>query len=447
MTDHTIIAPGGPQRVGKYLIRARLGEGAMGVVYEAHDRDIDRTVAIKTVHKHLIDAAGGADWLARFSREARAAGRVLHPNLVTIFDYLEQDGLPYLVMERLDAQTLEQRLTEPRPLCLSQVADIMAQLLDGLATIHAAKIVHRDMKPANIMLTQTGGVKLTDFGIARFTQMEHTGAGMIGTPAYMAPEQFSGAQVDARADIYAAGVVLYEVLTGQQPYRGGGITAVMMAGKGQSAPPPSTHATDLPTALDAVVMRAIAADPADRYPGADEMRTDLMAAIGGHGGARTTPRPAGQVPSAATMIGKLSVLTMRGLEESLVSQIGPIGKILARRAAQTAVTHDDLLTQLLDEITDPAEREALRRQISGLLHADPGHTPGGVAEADLGVIIAALTPHLGPIAGTLVRRQARHATNLPQLLDSVAEAIPDLSARAEFLQAIQTQSSKGTYDA
>lgn len=446
MTDQTIIAPLGPRQVGKYMIRARLGEGAMGVVFEAHDRDIDRTVAIKTVHKHLIEAAGGADWLARFSREARAAGRVLHPNLVTIFDYLEEDGLPYLVMERLEAQTLEQRLADPEPLCLAQVADIMGQLLSGLSAIHGAAIVHRDMKPANIMLAQGGGVKLTDFGIARFTRMEHTGAGMIGTPAYMAPEQFSGQEVDARADIYAAGVVLYEVLTGQQPYRGGGITAVMMAGKGQSAPPPSTHATDLPAALDAVVMRAIAADPADRYSDVDEMRADLLAAIGDHGGARTTPRPAGKLPSTATMIGKLSLLTIRGLEESLVSQIGPIGKILARRAAQTAVTHEDLLGQLLDEITDPAEREALHRQIAGLLRADPGQSTGGIAGTDLSVIIAALTPHLGPIAGTLVRRQAKQATSLPQLLDRMAETIPEPSARADFLRAAQTQTAKGARD-
>lgn len=443
MTDGTVIAPLGPQRIGKYLIRSRLGEGAMGVVYDAHDQDIDRSVAIKTVHRHLIDAAGGDDWLTRFSREAQAAGRVLHPNLVTIFDYLEHDGLPYLVMERLEARTLEDRLDDPRALTLSEVAEIFGQILDGLSAIHAASIVHRDMKPANIMLTARGGLKLTDFGIARFTKMERTGAGMIGTPAYMAPEQFSGQDVDARSDIYAAGVILYEMLTGQQPYRGGGITAVMLASKGQNVSPPSALTPDLPAALDRMVMRAINPDPMGRPASAAEMRDELIAAIGAHGATLTAAPQAGTPRSVETMIGRLSVLTMRRLEDNLVARIGPIGKLLARRAAQTALTQDDLLEQILVEISDPAEREALRVTLAGLMTSDPGRASGALDAGELASVIAALTLHIGPIAGTLVRRQTAQSASLSQLLEAVAEGIPDAEARAAFLETAQTPTAKG----
>ncbi|WP_299705989.1 serine/threonine-protein kinase [uncultured Tateyamaria sp.] len=443
MTDHTVIAPQGPQKIGKYRIRAKLGEGAMGVVYDAHDQDIDRFVAIKTVHKHLIDAAGEEDWLTRFSREAQAAGRVLHPNLVTIFDYLEQDGRPYLVMERLEAKTLEDRMSEPQSLTLTQVAAIFGQILDGLSAIHEAAIVHRDMKPANIMLTAKGGVKLTDFGIARFTKMDRTSAGMIGTPAYMAPEQFSGDEVCARSDVYATGIILYEILTGRQPYRGGGITAVMLASKGESVPPPSTLAPDLPAALDAVVMTAICPDPNGRYASAVEMRTALLAAVSTHGATLTASPEVGAPRSLETMIGRLSLTTMLRVEESLVARIGPIGKLLARRAAETAVTQEDLLQQILGEVSDPSEREVLRQTVASLMTADPGRAQGKLNEGDLKSVIAALTPHLGPIAGTLVRRQAARSPSLSQLLDTMTEAIPDTNDRAAFLEAAQTQIAKG----
>ncbi|MEM6423042.1 MAG: serine/threonine-protein kinase, partial [Pseudomonadota bacterium] len=222
MADHTIIKPGikpgARKHVGKYRIDGVLGEGAMGVVYAGHDPGIDREVAIKTVHRHLIEAAGGEEWLERFAREAKTAGRVLHPNLVTIFDFLEDDGVPYLVMEKVRSITLEDRLRAPESLTLPEVHRILAQILGGLGCIHKAGIVHRDLKPANVMLAEDDGVKLTDFGIARLTAMDRTGAAMVGTPSYMAPEQFSGGDVDARADIYACGVLLYELLTGRKPF-------------------------------------------------------------------------------------------------------------------------------------------------------------------------------------------------------------------------------------
>lgn len=441
MTDETVIRRR-RRRVGKYILRGELGKGAMGVVYDAHDPDIDRPVAIKTVHRHLIEAAGAEDWLERFPREARAAGRILHPNLVTIFDFLVHEGLPYLVMERLEASsTLEDRLADPNRLSLTEVREIIMQILDGLGAIHEVGIVHRDIKPANVMLASGGRLKLTDFGIARITNTERTGAGMIGTPAYMSPEQFSGAEVDARSDIYAVGVVLYEVLTGQLPFKKGGIEAVMMATKGNAPTPPSALVTGLPSALDDVVMRAISADAADRYSSAAEMKAAFKTAVPDTpaNGMTLAARTKAPHPNSETMILRLSGAAMSGLEQSLVERIGPMGRILAQRAARTALSGDDLMEQLLSEVDNEAERENLRRAIAHHLCHDTGPSTTtaatGITEADLAHIITELTPHLGPIARTMVRRHARDARSTQDLLAMLADAIPDADEKATFLSA------------
>ncbi|MGR1582473.1 protein kinase domain-containing protein [Thalassobius sp. S69A] len=441
MSDKTVIRHHAPIRVGKYLLRGKLGEGAMGVVYDAHDPDIDRPVAIKTVHRHLIEAAGAEDWLERFPREAKAAGRVLHPNLVTIFDFLVHDGLPYLVMERLEASsTLEDRLADPRGLPLEDVRDIVVQMLDGLDAIHEVGIVHRDMKPANVMLASAGRLKLTDFGIARITSAERTGAGMIGTPAYMSPEQFSGGDVDARADIYAVGVVLYEILTGKLPFQKGGIEAVMMAGKGQAPAAPSAWVPDLPSALDDVVLRALSADPAGRFASAAEMKAAFETSLAGTPGSDVTlvARTKAPRPAAGTMISRLSGAAMSGLEQSLVARIGPMGRILARRAAQSASSQDALMEQILSEVSEGSEREDLRRAIARHLSSNTGRTgTPAITQADLAHIIAALTPHLGPIAGTMVRRHASSASSAEDLLETLADTLPDAAERADFLSRVK----------
>ncbi|SIT01435.1 serine/threonine protein kinase [Roseivivax lentus] len=432
MTDQTQIAPQRPLRIGKYQIRRQLGAGAMGVVYEAHDADIDRIVAIKTIHRHLIDTDSGADWLARFSREARAAGRVLHPNLVTIFDYLEQDGQPFLVMERLQAHTLEDRLAQPDALTLGDVGTMFAQILDGLSAIHAEGIIHGDMKPAKVMLTENGTVKLTDFGIARFSQADRTSAGMIGTSSFMAPEQFSGEEVDDRADIYATGVVLYKVHTGRLPYEGGGIEAVMRASKGETVDPPSALVPGLPRALDAVVMTAISPELTRRHASAAQMRKALAAALEMGNPGQTTiaaAKPTGPAPQ--TMIGWLSNETMRGLEESLVGRIGPIGKIVARRAAQTAVDQSDLMEQILAEVAEGPEREHLRQAMARYLSAD--RSAGSVTQVHIAATTDALLPHLGPIARPLVRREAAASASLTQLLDRLADLNNEPDAHTRFL--------------
>ncbi|QPH54081.1 serine/threonine-protein kinase [Pontivivens ytuae] len=446
MSDETVIAPGGGRRfIGKYRIDGVLGEGAMGVVYAGQDPDIDRPVAIKTIHQNLIGTADSQDWLDRFAREARAAGRVLHPNLVTIFEFLQQDGRPYLVMERIRSVTLEDRRASPDPFPLEEIHALMGQILAGLACIHAAGIVHRDLKPANVMLTDDGTVKLTDFGIARLTAMEATGAGMVGTPSYMAPEQLTGREVDARADIYACGVMLYELLTGRKPYRGGGVEALFEVVRNGKVTPPSEVKPELSAEIDRVVLTAMSVDPDNRFESADAMRAALEAVLptadrtGLIEVAARPRRAAGSGSFSATMLERINEQTLGKVAQHLTKSIGPMGSIIARRAAASASNADEMVAAVLEEFDDPAERAEMRRLMERVL-AGNGETslPGahGLPPDAVARITDLLKPHLGPIASVLVRKQASSAATPAALAETVAESITDTTERAAFLRAV-----------
>ncbi|MDX8346888.1 serine/threonine-protein kinase [Cognatiyoonia sp. IB215446] len=452
MTDHTIIQPGAQKRIGKYLVDGILGEGAMGVVYAGHDPDIDRQVAIKTVHKHLIDASADGDWLERFAREARAAGRVLHPNLVTIFEYLQEEGVPYLVMERIRSITLEDRLVSPDGLDLQEVMTIASQILDGLDCIHAAGIVHRDLKPANVMLTESGAIKLTDFGIARITAMDKTGAGMIGTPAYMAPEQFSGGDVDARADIYAMGVLLYELITGQKPFKGGGIEALIIAFQSGDVTPPSALVPGIPQALDDVILKAMNPDAVQRFASAAEMQAALAEASGHEAAAIRLPtasREASDLARSAsnTMLRQMSSETMAQVEHNLVTKIGPMGQVIARRAAASAKNTEELLELVLKEVTQVDERNDLRDSIMRLLASNIGPVSAGVQDRDLQQLIALLKPYLGPITTILVKRQAAKSASVQDLIRDLSENIKNQTEKTEFVEAARQLHGSATDNA
>ncbi|MEJ8472467.1 serine/threonine-protein kinase [Roseibium algae] len=449
MTEQTVIAPGGGRKfVGKYRIDGILGEGAMGMVYAGQDPDIDRPVAIKTIHQHLINASGSQDWLDRFAREARAAGRVLHPNLVTIFEFLQQDGVPYIVMERVRSVTLEDRRADADPLPLEEVHAIMAQILSGLAGIHAAGIVHRDLKPANVMLTDDGTVKLTDFGIARMTSMEATGAGMIGTPAYMAPEQLTGNEVDARADIYASGVLLYEVLTGRKPYKGGGVEALFDAVRNGQITRPSEIIPTLPITLDEIVLKAMSIDPDKRFADAIEMRDALVAVLPTADrtglidivpSLRTTARSEGSISSS--MIDRMGSKTLLKLEKYLTSSIGPMGKIIVRQAAERATSPEEMIETVLQEFPDTNERQELKIAIQRALAEAPmsasALSPSGLSQDTLQQLTDLLKPYLGPIAKILVSKQARTATSSEDIAHKVAEHISDPHERQEFMSTVK----------
>ncbi|HWM44147.1 MAG TPA: serine/threonine-protein kinase, partial [Burkholderiales bacterium] len=207
--------------VGKYELRHQIGRGAMGVVYEAFDTVIERAVALKMLRTDMYAPEQLADVRARFKREAHSAGRLSHPNIVTIFDYGEHDGVPYIAMDLMTGEELSRSLEAGARMALPQVVRVTEQLLAALAYAHEGGVVHRDLKPSNVFVLRDGTIKVVDFGLARIesSQLTETGA-VLGTPAYMSPEQFLGLPVDARSDLFSVGVILYQMLTGDRPFTG-----------------------------------------------------------------------------------------------------------------------------------------------------------------------------------------------------------------------------------
>ena len=267
------------ESLGKYEVKRPLGRGAMGMVYEGWDPIIARRVAIKAVK--LPDSADPdtEEALARFRREAQAAGRLSHPNIVAVFDYGETNDLAYIVMEFVDGPPLKSILDKQERFALADTIRIMEDLLAGLQFSHDRGVVHRDIKPANIMLTSSGQAKIADFGIARIESSSMTQAGtLLGTPAYMSPEQFMGQVVDARTDIYSAGVLLYQLLTGERPFEGG-MSAIMHKALNTEPPAPSQLSVTAPPSFDAVVRRAMAKRPEDRFPSASAFAEAMRAAL------------------------------------------------------------------------------------------------------------------------------------------------------------------------
>ncbi len=269
-------------RLGKYELRGELGRGAMGTVYEGFDPAIARRVAIKTVRLPDPADSEAQEELARFRREAQAAGRLSHPNIVGVFDTGETETLAYIVMEFVDGRTLKSVLDKGERMAPADVGRVMRDLLAGLQYSHEQGVVHRDIKPANIMLTRAGQAKIADFGIARIESSSMTQAGtMLGTPAYMSPEQFMGQTVDARTDIYSAGVLLYQLLTGERPFEGGSLSAIMHKALNTEPVRPSALSVTVPAALDAVVARALAKRPDERFATAAEFARSLEVALSG----------------------------------------------------------------------------------------------------------------------------------------------------------------------
>ena len=272
-----------PDTLGKYRIIGELGRGAMGVVYEAIDTLIERNVAIKTILKSSIDPHESEDVFSRFRREAKAAGRLSHEKIIGVYEYEEDDDMAYIVMELVRGRALSDLFDQGALLPIAEGLRIVMQLLDALSYLHAHGIVHRDIKPANILLTEDHQVKLADFGIAKIDSSEHTHAGVVlGTPTYMAPEQFTGIDVDTRADLYSAGVILYIVLTGERPFVGS-VISIMHQAMQREATLPSELNPDVTEELNEVVRKAMAKRADDRFQSAGEFLAALKIA------ARTLP--------------------------------------------------------------------------------------------------------------------------------------------------------------
>ena len=404
-----------PERIGKYQISEVLGRGSMGTVYKAFDPHIQRTVAIKTVHRELLGDNSAQDSMAaRFRNEAKAVGRIQHPGVVAIYDFGEDGDVTFIAMEYVEGRTLDDILGVPQMLSEANVLSVMDQLLDALSVAHAQGVWHRDIKPANLIVTKAGQVKLTDFGIARLEDANLTQvSSMIGTPAYMAPEQFRGEGIDQRADLFACGGLLYRMLTGRRAFTGS-TEQVMYKILNDHPPAPSTVTNGArPAAFDAIVARALAKQPGDRFQDAQEMRIALQAV------ARASAQPGAK----ATVI-----LPLPAAPSAPATPTPATTSVVSASVAQAG-------TAAVNVPAAPAATATTATSATGV--APPGWDP-----AELSRIERALASHVGPLARLMVREAARTCSDPATLASTVARHIAEEGKRQQFIDATRVGASQ-----
>jgi eukaryotic-like serine/threonine-protein kinase len=447
-------------RIGKYRIDYIIGQGAVGIVYKGYDEQIDRDVAVKTLQPHIIaDMATSKDALRRFSSEVRSAGRCLHPNIVTVFDYVEEDGAPYIIMEHVPAGTLEGVINAGVNPPLRQVGELMTQILLALEHAHGKGIVHRDVKPSNILCHSANAIKVADFGIAQISSLNLTSTGkhgVIGTPHYMAPERFLGRPDDGRGDLYSAGVILFQLLTRERPFKANDTHELMHKVINDMPIEARTIRGDLSPGMEVVIQKALARNPQDRFQTPGEFLTALRGAINIDGTdtkptldltmfATITSVGTGTSPSRAsisqTMADKLAPDTLSELERALARTIGPIAKVVVRRAAAEATDAKQLVNDLTRNLKTDSEIKSFRQLAEERLVKDGG-IPGlqieaEVSQAEAAAVIAALLPVLGPVTKPLIERTVKTAVGREDFYQRVARHLqrPEDIARLDEVAA------------
>jgi predicted Ser/Thr protein kinase len=374
------------KKLGKYDILGELGKGAMGVVYKGQDPFIERFVALKTVRTDLLaadDPEATTAQITRFKREAQAAGRINHPNIVGIYEYGEDGPTAFIAMEFIEGRDLKDYFDKTERFDLKAIVRIMSDTLSALDYAHKHGIVHRDIKPANIMLTSAGEVKITDFGIARLESSNLTQAGTVmGTPSYMSPEQFMGQQVDARSDIFSAGGVLYQLLTGEKPFTGS-LTTIMHRVLHAQPEPPSVLNVQISPDLDRVVAKAMAKRPDDRFQSAAEFGQALRDAVERRPAPAAAPVAVEEPDSEAT----LNERTLMAPEA-----------MAAPKTAAPAAQAEDLSPR--DLMSDAAPRAAATAKTPSRDSAEPAAKGGGkgmMIGAAAGVLVV-----VGGVAGWMM---------------------------------------------
>jgi len=310
------------KKLGRYEVKGVLGKGAMGLVYDGHDPQLNRRVAIKTILTKNMDEATAKHYAMRFKREVRAVAKVSHANIVQVYDFGTEGDLNYIVMEHIQGKELKDALETKQRFDLASIFRMMGELLGALEFAHAAGVIHRDIKPANVMLDAKGHVKLADFGVARVNDPDAEGektrvGAIIGTPAYMSPEQTQGQPIDHRTDLFSAGILFYQLLTGSKPFDGTGWT---LAKKIIQDDPvwPSTL-LEVPNTFDRVVARALAKDPEQRYQSAKKFADDLKKLAAGkepEAPPLAAPKPAGAPAGAAAANNEADKEFWEGVKDS-----------------------------------------------------------------------------------------------------------------------------------
>uniref|UniRef100_UPI00355A02D7 serine/threonine-protein kinase n=1 Tax=Piscinibacter sp. TaxID=1903157 RepID=UPI00355A02D7 len=432
-----------PERLGKYPVTDVLGKGAMGIVYLGRDPVIKRRVAIKTIRKELIEDDDKVESMsARFRREAQAAGALNHPGIVAVYEYGEDDQYAFIAMEYVEGNTLREYLSHGATFDERDTVSIMAQLLDALEFAHANTVWHRDIKPANIIIMSNGRIKLADFGIARIESADRTRTNLLmGTPGYIAPEYYLGEQIDHRIDIFSAGVIFYELLSGQAPFRGRPEAIMHDVCYHDPTAPSEVDPLHRWPRYDSVVARALERSPANRFQSAGEFRAALLAEyahpvsntiseatiisnvvrpIGVDPGTPSAPKTP-SFPNSTLAPSDWSVPVLAGIEIELARFIGPVAKVLVRRAARTHKDIGALVVALLETLDRAEDREAFAHAVTGRALAMPYEAvgPGGdsvapgtptpgpaVTPADVERATQLLTPYIGPIARVVAKRAA-----------------------------------------
>lgn len=459
-----------PFKLGKYAIEGVIGSGAMGMVYRATDPVIQRPVALKTIHRSLVDGDSSvASIAARFRNEAQAAGRLSHPGIVAIYEYGEDDNTAFIAMEYVEGQDLSKVLAATPVLPEPVLLQIMDQLLAALDYAHQQGVWHRDIKPANLIVTQSGQLKITDFGIARIrdaslTQVTST----IGTHGYMAPEQYTGQEIDQRVDIFASGVLLYRLLTGQAPYSGSQ-EVIMYKVLHESPPAPSTFTqAKRELMVDSVVARAMAKEARDRYPTAGAFREALKLHA-------AKSRPSGIAPMgddtvvvgmplpSPTATAGFDAEVLSHLERSLASYVGPLAKLLVKQAAAAQTDIQGLVDAVAQHVPSVEDRARFLSKVAkGGSTATPVPTASGgvttsanagaptagagagagagtmpVSEALVAHATRVLTTHMGPIAKVIVKKAMAQSQGVDLFFDQLVTQSADGVDRVQLLKELR----------
>lgn len=441
-------SPTMPREIGRYQVERVLGRGAMGTVYLAMDPLIQRRVALKTIRADLArgtagsdisvasadrDGISGGEWAARFINEARAAGRLVHPNIVSVFDYGEVDGVAYIALEYVDGGSLADRLGGGGPRDIGSISEALtwfAQLLDALAYAHELGVIHRDIKPANLLIGARGECKIADFGIAQIDTGRLTAVGMmIGTPSYMSPEQYIGRDIDARSDLFSAGVVLYEMVTGRCPFVGN--AAEIMHQVLEKMPPAVSSIVDgLPRALDRMLANALAKRPEDRYASAQSWRVeviDLIDALSRMDDDRTVVAPlanrVGRGESEHSKGGAHSDANVRSEVNAHEGNALSAGNALREGNVGNAASAVDGVH---------GEGFATRaRSSTGVSESATRFSKDMLADVE-----RRLASHIGPVASLLVKRAVVKSTDARMLAAQLSRHAPDEATRRDIDEAL-----------
>jgi serine/threonine-protein kinase len=445
-----------PKQIGKYAIKRTLGKGAMGMVYEGFDPVIERKVAIKTILSEYLEAGEMEEAIARFKREAQAGGRLQHPGIVGVYEYANDGDMAFMVTEYVDGEELKAVLGSGRRFEIIEVFELMKQLLTALDYSHKQGVVHRDIKPANLMIILPGPkLKIMDFGIARLASSSLTQVGtVVGTPTHMAPEQLMGIPADGRVDLWASGVILYELLTGVSPFLAETPAAVMHAVlQGQPAAP-STLKPGIPPGFDGVVSRALAKKPDERFQTAREFQAAMLMALQGKAVTATMTLKTQTIRQPESMpVLAIAPEVLAQIEGSLSRHMGPLAKVLIRKTQGETTDFDTFFRLLAEQIPDAEEQQAFLKKTAEL---KPRHKPRaeGVKAAPAPAPKAApasgpafspevlataekrLASYVGPLAKLLIKDAATKTSDLKELYRQLADHIDSEDERRDFLASL-----------